>query len=189
MPKPRKALVSLDDTPYYHCMSRCVRRAFLCGTDAVSGNCYEHRRQFIEDKLLTLSETFAIDICSYAIMSNHYHVVVYVDREQATAWTAKEVVGRWHRLFKGTPLTQRLARNDVLGTAELEAVNHAVSLWRQRLMDISWFFRIINESIARQANAEDHCTGRFWEGRFKSDALLEEENRSSVIKINSSGDN
>ncbi len=174
MPKPRKALVSLDATPYYHCMSRCVRRAFLCGTDALTGNCYEHRRQFIEDKLLVLSQTFAISLCSYAIMSNHYHAVVYIDRDQAMSWSSMEVVDRWHRLFKGTILTQRFARNDNLAAAELEAVNDIVAIWRQRLMSISWFFRIINESIARQANAEDQCTGRFWEGRFKSDALLDE---------------
>ena len=174
MPKPRKDLVSLDATPYYHCVSRCVRRAFLCGKDTVTGNNYEHRRQFIEDKLLALCQVFAIDICSYAIMSNHYHVIVCVDREQAADWSEHEVARRWHQLFKGTTLTQRFVRGDKLINAELDAVRLCIALWRERLINISWLFRLLNESIARQANAEDNCTGRFWEGRFKSDALLDE---------------
>ena len=91
MPKPRKALISLDATPYYHCVSRCVRRAFLCGTDR-SGVSFEHRRQWIEDKLQLLAAVFAIDICAYAIMSNHYHLVLHVDSSRAGNWTVAEVI-------------------------------------------------------------------------------------------------
>ena len=82
MPKPRKSLVSLEATPYYHCVSRCVRRAFLCGEDALTGKSYEHRRGWIRDRLLALSEVFALDLCAYAVMANYFHVVLYVDREQ-----------------------------------------------------------------------------------------------------------
>ncbi|MAZ87807.1 MAG: transposase, partial [Cellvibrionaceae bacterium] len=96
MPKPRKTLISLDTTPYYHCVSRCVRRAFLCGRDESSGNCYEHRRQWVEDKLCELAGIFSLDIAAYAIMSNHYHVVLYIDQEQAESWSQHEVVHRWH---------------------------------------------------------------------------------------------
>ena len=99
MPRARKTLVSLEATPYYHCTSRCVRRAFLCGEDRHSGRNFEHRRQWIEDRLLLLASIYAIDIAAYAVMSNHYHVVLHVNREQGQAWNDAEVIERWHTLF------------------------------------------------------------------------------------------
>jgi len=174
MPRPRYSQVSLDATPYYHCVSRCVRRAFLCGTDTNTGQDYEHRRQWVDDKLLELSDVFALDICAYAIMSNHYHVVLHIDKEQADNWNQKEVIAHWHSLFSGNLLSQRFVRGETMSKTELILLDQTVNLWRERLMDISWFMRVLNESIARDANAEDRCTGRFWEGRFKTQALLDE---------------
>lgn len=177
MPKSRASQVSLVDTPYYHCVSRCVRRAFLCGEDKVSGKNYEHRRQWVEDELLKLGQVFAIDICAYAVMSNHTHVVLFVDKESALGWSTDEVLTRWHGLHKGTLLTQRYMQADErerMSEAERFTVEQTAEVYRQRLYDISWFMRHLNESIARQANKEDGCTGRFWEGRFKSQALLDE---------------
>ena len=74
MPKPRKSLIAVESTPYYHCVARCVRRAFLCGVDSVSGHSYEHRRAWLEDRLLELPKVFAIDIAAYAIMSNQKNI-------------------------------------------------------------------------------------------------------------------
>ncbi len=162
MPKPRKTLVSLDATPYYHCVSRCVRRAFLCGDDALTGKSYEHRRQWIQDRLLAFADIFAIDIAAYAIMSNHYHLVLHIDRVTATNWSAAEVIEQWQRLFKGSVLSQRYSQQETLSRAEQDALNLQISEWRERLMSISWFMRCLNEPIAREANKEDNVTGRFW---------------------------
>ncbi|MEJ1416495.1 MAG: transposase, partial [Candidatus Sedimenticola sp. (ex Thyasira tokunagai)] len=174
MPKPRKSLISLDATPYYHCVSRCVRRAFLCGTDQLTGRSYEHRRGWIEARLLDLPRYFAIELCAYAVMSNHTHVVLHIDTERAADWSLHEIIERWHGLFSGTLLSQRFLANEPMCRAELALVEELAESWRERLCSVSWFMRCLNETIARQANAEDGCTGRFWEGRFKCQALLDE---------------
>lgn len=174
MPRSRKEQVSLEDTPYYHCVARCVRRAFLCGDDPITGNSYEHRRGWIEKRLLFLASVFSVDICAYAVMSNHLHVVLHIDSEKAKNWSTIEVLERWHQLHKGTLLTQRYSRGESLPNYLVELVETAAETYRKRLMDISWFMKELNEPIARRANNEDNCTGHFWEGRFKSQALLDE---------------
>ncbi|MEW8693412.1 MAG: transposase [Candidatus Thiodiazotropha endolucinida] len=175
MPKPRKALVLLEETPYYHCVSRCVRRAFLCGVDTLTGKSYEHRRQWIVDRIKQLSEIFAIDTCAYSVMSNHYHIIVHVDADRAAGWSEQEVIERWDRLFSLPVIIQRYLAKEVLTQAERDTASELLTKWRIRLHDISWFMRCINEPIARQANKEDGCTGRYWEGRYKSQALLDEK--------------
>ncbi|WP_036181542.1 transposase [Marinomonas sp. MED121] len=174
MPKPRKSLISLQDTTYYHCVSRCVRRAFLCGQDELTGQSYEHRREWIEDKMLSSAAIFAIDICAYAVMSNHTHLVLHVNENEALNWDVKQVLERWHRLHKGTQFTQKYLENKTLEEFELASVYESCEKYRKRLCDISWFMKELNEPIARMANNEDKCTGHFWEGRFKSQALLDE---------------
>jgi hypothetical protein len=114
MPQSRKTQVSLIDTPYYHCVSRCVCRSFLCGNDKFTGQSYEHRRGWEEERLLFLSSVFSIDICAYAVMSNHTHVVLCVDEDLAENWSTGEVVRRWHQLYQETLLSQKYQRGDTL---------------------------------------------------------------------------
>jgi len=174
MPKPRKSLISVESTPYYHCISRCVRRAFLCGEDIQTGKSYEHRRGWLEERLLELPKVFAIDIAAYAIMSNHYHVVLHINVARTKSWSDFDVVERWHQLFNGTALSNKYLMDGALSDAEMQTFQPVINQWRDRLLDISWFMRVLNEGIAREANSEDGCSGRFWEGRFKSQALLDE---------------
>lgn len=174
MTKARCQQVSLEATPYYHCVSRCVRRAFLCGFDLATGKDFEHRRAWIEERILYLPSIFCIDVCAYAVMSNHYHVVLHVDQKKVESLSTMDVVRRWHQLCKGTLLTQAYERGLGLSKAEQDAVDDLVNEWQERLSVFSWFIRNIDEWLAREANTKDQRTGRFWERRFKSRALLDE---------------
>ena len=169
MTYPRAHLVDEDNGGFYHCICRCVRRSWLCGNDAVSGRSFAHRRDWIERRLLELAEVFAVEVYAYAVMSNHYHAVVRTVPRRVREWDDAEVARRWCRLgtAKDPVQVQRAAATLCRDAERLGEV-------RRRLGSLSWFMRYLNEPLARRANREEGCTGRFWEGRFKSVALLDE---------------
>ena len=175
MTRPRREQIAIEDTPYYHVTSRCVRRSFLCGQDPTTGKSYEHRRQWIEDRIRILSSIFAVEVCAYAVMSNHLHIVIKLCPEQVETLSDEQVVQHWASLFKGPLLIQKWRGGHPLHAAERETVSDIIALYRSRLASLSWFMKCLNEPIARQANAEDGCAGHFWESRYKSQALRSEE--------------
>lgn len=177
MTQARRTLIRSEITPYYHCMSRCVRRAHLCGKDKLTGRNFSHRRAWIKQRIAKLSHVFAIDVCAYAIMSNHLHLVLKLNPMQARKWNYAQVAKRWGQLFKVPELIKRFLTQELLEREEKIAIS-ILNKWRDRLTSISWLMKCINEPLARVANKEDGVTGRFWEGRFKSQALLDE---SSVL--------
>ncbi len=166
MTAARSTKIDLNATPFYHCVSRCVRRSYLYGVDEKTGQDFSHRKGWIVNRIKQLSAIFAIKICAYAVMSNHYHLVVFINEKEAKEWVDEEVVKRWAALFP----------RDAHKFEKLDETSNRLKLieCRKHLVDISWFMRCINETIARWSNQEDNCTGRFWEGRFKSQALLDE---------------
>ena len=169
MTYPRAHTVNPQVSGVYHCVSRCVRRAWLCGTDELSGRSFEHRKRWIENRLLELSSVFALELWGYAVMSNHYHIVVRTQPERVADWTDLEVATRWMSLCNvpdALACQRRIAA--ITGNPEWLAV------LRGRLGNLSWFMRYLNEPLARRANREDGCTGRFWQGRFRSEALLDD---------------
>ncbi len=171
----RSSIVDGGSDGVYHCMARCVRRAFLCGRDTYTGKNFDHRKPWVRSRLETLSQSFGLDVFAYAVMSNHLHVVVRTRPDLGAEWSPEEVARRWLKVFPkrrgkdGRPASPTQAElveitRDKSRTAEL----------RGRLSSISWFMKSLNEFIARRANREDECRGRFWEGRFKCQRLLDE---------------
>ena len=93
-----------------HGAKTCVRRAFLCGFDSASGKDYEHRRQWVVDRLELLCSVFAIELCSFSILSNHYHLVTRLAPDQAESWTDDQVMARWEKVYGiATPIAIGLA--------------------------------------------------------------------------------
>jgi hypothetical protein len=169
MPNPRSKLVDPSVTPWYHCISRCVRRAFLCGEGA------GHRKQWIEDRLKELVGIFALECAGFSLMDNHLHLLLRLDPRSAEGWSAEEVARRWLGLF---PL--RDASGNAMAVAEDRVARFAdqqewVAEMRRRLADLGWFMKSLKEPLARLSNKEDCCTGAFWEGRYKSIAITDEE--------------
>ncbi len=125
----RSLLVDSESPGFYHCISRCVRRAWLCGIDPCDGKSYEHRREWVEHRLLELAQIFAVGIYAHAVMSNHVHVVLRNDPGAETAWTAEEIATRWVRLFPATV------------EGEIDPI--ACRIRRPKLPLAAWVFRIL----------------------------------------------
>lgn len=171
----RGEVLDPSEVQIVHCIQRCVRRAYLCGPDPLTGKSFEHRRQWVQDRMEFLSSVFGIDCLTFAVMSNHLHVVLRSRPDVVKAWSDKEIALRWLRLF---PKRREEGDSPCEPTEqELNALlrdKKALAERRRRLSDISWWMRCLAEVIARHANREDECTGHFWEGRFKAQVLLDE---------------
>jgi REP element-mobilizing transposase RayT len=169
MATPRAQLVDEAVTPWYHCVSRCVRKAFLCGQGA------EHRKRWIEQRLQFLASLFSIDCGGFAVMDNHLHLLLRLDSQRAQDWTPQEVARRWLTLF---PLRDLAGKPLPVADARVqERANDAdwISKTRKKLSNLGWFMKCLKEPLSRLANKEDGCTGAFWEGRYRSVAILDEE--------------
>ena len=171
----RREILSASEIQVVHCVNRCVRRGFLCGVDELTGKNYEHRRQWMRNRLEFLAGIFGVDVLGFSVMSNHLHVILRSRPDVVKTWTDKEAARRWWNLFP-----QRRNKDGSPAEPAHTDLNHlmadakTLAELRARLSSVSWFMRCTSEVIARMANAEDECTGRFWEGRFKSTVLPDE---------------
>jgi len=174
----RKTVVLKDEGGVYHCVTRCVRRAFLCGEDYATGKSYDHRKEWIRSRLDKLSRAFGVDVLAYSVMSNHLHAVLRTRPEVSAGWTDEQVARRWLSVYTPkhgdgvhTDIEYKVTEADVSAIMEEPA---RVEELRGRLWNLSWFMKALNEHIARRANKEDGCTGHFWESRFKCQRLLDD---------------
>ena len=157
-----------------HVVQRCVRRAWLAGIDDKTGKDFSFRREWIRRRMESLASVFAIDVLTYAILSNHMHLILRNRPDVVAKWSDQEVAIRWLRVFPGRRLEEYLAEPTDSDVQMLVNQPERLAVIRQRLSDISWFMRALSEPIARMANRQDECTGRFWEGRFKALRIMDE---------------
>lgn len=169
MPSPRAKLVDVAITPWYHCISRCVRRAFLCGEGR------SHRKEWIEQRLKELVGIFAIECAGFSLMDNHLHLLLRLDPAKVETWSGEEVARRWFDLFPLRDAAGKAMAVTKERLARFAAKADWVAEMRRRLADLGWFMKCLKEPLARRANKEDGCTGAFFEGRYKSIAVMDEE--------------
>lgn len=170
----RKEIVNEDAVGVYSCVSRCVRRSYLCGKDYLTGKDFSHRKKWIESRIQLLSEAFYIDVISYAILSTHLHISFRNRPDIALNASDVEIAERWLKVYSGRyiqPVNYTVNEAKVESLAADEAKIKSI---RQRLASPSWFMCAIKEPIARIANKEDDCKGAFWERRFSCTRIEDE---------------
>jgi len=170
----RKDIVDNQTPGFYHCTNRCVRRTFLCGIDQLTGYDYSHRKTWLEKRILGLCTIFSVDVYAFAVMDNHYHIVLYLDPLKPLRWTKETVAERWMQAYESQRLTQLSNQQRELRKQAIIADKDKIALYRERLGSLSWFMSRLNEPLAKQSNSEENCTGSFWEGRYTAQALLDE---------------
>ncbi len=144
-----------------HAVQRCVRRAFLAGVDQQSGKDYSFRKEWIRRRMESLASVFGVDVLTYAVMSNHMHLILRNRPDVVAAWSDQEVAIRWLRVFPGRRLEEHLAEPTENDVNMLVNQPERLRLIRERLSDISWFMRALSEPIARMSNRQDECTAAF----------------------------
>ena len=171
----RREIVDEDHIGVYHCIARWFEERSSAARTPTQERDYGHRKVWIVDRLRQLAGFFGIEVCDYAIMSNHLHLVLRNRPDLVQHWTDGEVALRWLRLFpRRSELTGVWDEPNDHDLAMVMADADRLVTLRARLASISWFMRCLSEWVARAANREEGCGGRFWAGRFKSQPLLDE---------------
>jgi hypothetical protein len=175
MALPRSQYVQEGQEGFFHCFNRCVRRAFLCGFDSVTGRSFSHRKEWLVDRLRFLASIFAIEVCAFAVLANHFHNILRTRPDLVANWSDWEIATRWLTLFpkrhRNKPKSLSPLEEDIRALTNYPEL---IAKLRQRLSSVSWFMAKLDEFIARAANKEDGVKGRFWESRFKCQVLLDE---------------
>jgi hypothetical protein len=169
MTMARAQLVDVAVTRWYHCVARCVRGASLLSAGATD------RKQWVESRLEELAQVFAISVGAFAVLDDRIHILLRVDPDITKAWSGEEVVRRYGRLFP--PRGKRREQLPVSSEWVRAMLKDAgwVASARERLQSLGWFMKCLKEPLSRLANRQDDTRGFFFEGRFKTVAILDEE--------------
>jgi hypothetical protein len=159
-----------------HICARVVRRCFLFGVDPVTGKNHDHRKVWIEDQLKLLAANFGIDLLSFAILSNHFHLILRSRPDVVETWDDTEVARRWLMLCPNRKKKDRSPEEP--NEFELNSIRNdpdKLAMIRTRLSNVSWWMRLLCQNIGTRANQEDEQVGKFFQGRYRAVRILDEE--------------
>jgi REP element-mobilizing transposase RayT len=122
-----------------------------------------------------LAEHFAISVCGFAILDNHLHILARLDPKASTLWSPQEVLQRWFAVYPPKQIDSSNPATFDHWIRQQAKDKKTVEKFRGRLSNLGWFMKALKEPLARLANQEDGCKGNFWESRYKSIAILDEE--------------
>ena len=153
-----------------------VRRCFLFGVDPFTGKNHDHRKVWIEDQLRLLAANFGIDLLAFAILSNHFHLILRSRPDVVDTWDDTEVARRWLMLCPKRKKKDRSPEEP--NEFELNSIRNdpaRLATIRTRLSNVSWWMRLLCQNIGTRANQEDKQTGKFFQGRYRAVRILDEE--------------
>ena len=164
----RSEVVIAGEVAFYHCWARCVRQSWLCGYDTYSHKNYQHRRAWIESFAQELARLVGLDVGWFAVLANHMHFILRARPDLVKTWSDQEVARRYltiQRLIKSSDGHSIEAPSEAeIFLACKEASE--IAEWRERLAHPSMFMGSLCENIARRANKDDGCKGRFFDQRY-----------------------
>lgn len=171
----RAEVIDPNDVTIVHVINRTVRRCFLLGNDDASGRNFDHRRIWIEELLQQFAACFGIDLLTFSLLSNHYHLILRTRPDLVAKWNDTEVARRWLTIC---PSGRGKNKKSKPTEAELSSFCNCpqkIAEARERLSSVSWWMRLLNQRVAQRANREDGEHGRFWQDRFRAIRLIDEE--------------
>ncbi|MCC9600515.1 hypothetical protein LOC67_08075 [Stieleria sp. JC731] len=164
----RCEIIDSSEPTVVHVINRTVRRCFLLGDDPISGQNFDHRKQWIEDLLERFAGLFGIELLCYSILSNHYHLILRTRPEIVAQWDDYEVSRRWLLICPRRKINGQAA---IPTQSEIDSIRNCptkIAEIRKRLSDVSWWMRLLNQRVAQRANRDDEQCGRFWQDRFRA---------------------
>ncbi len=168
MRKPRRQILDPTISCYYHVTSRCVQGDYLLRDDD------DTRKTMMQDLLRKLHDAYAVDVCSFSIMDNHFHGVLRLNPDAAERWTDRQVMERWGKIHpprngsrRPLPITEEWIDQQVADTKN-------VAKTREKICSASQFMKDLKQPIAEFVNRQNKRKGHFWDGRFNSVAILDD---------------
>ncbi|PIE90010.1 MAG: hypothetical protein CR997_08510 [Acidobacteria bacterium] len=178
---PRKRQFDKKKINTLHIYNRTVRHAFLMRkNDEDENHCV--RKSIYLNRFKFLLKVFSMESLSYCIMDNHYHLIIRTRPDLVDSWSREEVARRWWQLYprkrdaQGHPAVPTQDELDLVFFDQTgrQTPEQRCEVLRERLADVSWFMKSLNEYASKVYNKQENCRGAFWEGRYKSQLLADQ---------------